>query len=403
MELLRLEHTKLWRKTSVKVSVVLCFAYMVIFGGILSFQWFNFGSMDGYTTAFGNHFDGYSMIKNKQEYALSFEGELTDETVQRLVKDYQRMKAAGMDEELQKTDYQTVNSWLMLLWPELYDKADYRSMISYVNPERLTGLYERRAQAIEDFLENSNQIGSEREYILRMEEKVDTPLHYNWTEGWSIQLGDTVESLGTVMALFLAITLSSMFAGEWHDNTSSLVMTTRNGWKEIAAVKIFTGVAFAVELSAILLLGTLITQVFYLGIDGWDMPIQNIKMLAVAPMNMLQAELYEFAFALLGAVGYAGIVMLISAAVKNNVLALLCSLAVVYGPPMIAGYLPFEIQKAIDLIPLAGSGADIFRTNTFSIFGKVIWSPYLLIVVPVLIGIACMPLTIMKWSKRHKV
>ena len=124
MELFRLEHTKLWRKTSVKVSVVLCFTYMVIFGGILSFQWFNFGSMDGYTTAFGNHFDGYSMIKNKQEYALSFEGELTDETVQRLVKDYQRIKAAGMDEELQKTDYQTVNSWLMLLWPELYDKAD---------------------------------------------------------------------------------------------------------------------------------------------------------------------------------------------------------------------------------------------------------------------------------------
>ena len=29
-----------------------------------------------------------------------------------------------------------------------------------------------------------------------------------------------------------------------------------------------------------------------------------------------------------------------------------------------------EVQKALDLIPLVGSGADIFRTNTFCVFGK---------------------------------
>ena len=115
-----------------------------------------------------------------------------------------------------------------------------------------------------------------------------------------------------------------------------------------------------------------------MGTAGWDMPIQNIKMLAVAPMNMLQAEIYEFAFTLLGAVGYAGIVMLISASVKNNVLALLFSLAVIYVPPM----------------------ADIFRTNTFYVFGKYIWSPYLLLTVPVLIGIVCMPFAVKKWSRR---
>lgn len=53
-----------------------------------------------------------------------------------------------------------------------------------------------------------------------------------------------------------------------------------------------------------------------MGTTGWDMPIQNIKLIAVAPMNMLQAEIYEYAFVLLGAIGFAGIVMFISAAVK---------------------------------------------------------------------------------------
>lgn len=48
-------------------------------------------------------------------------------------------------------------------------------------------------------------------------------------------------------------------------------------------------------------------------------------------MNMLQAEIYEYMFILLGTLGFAGVVMFISATVKNNVLVLLFSLACVYG------------------------------------------------------------------------
>lgn len=70
---------------------------------------------------------------------------------------------------------------------------------------------------------------------------------------------------------------------------------------------------------------------------------------------------------------------------------------------MIDQYLPYGLQKALDFIPLVGSGTDIFRTNTFHIFGKIIWSPYVLITVSVLIGIVCMPLAVRKWPRRIKV
>ena len=403
MELFWLEHKKLWRKNSVKICVLLCFIYVVIFGSILSFQWFSFGSTDNYTSAFGNNFDGYSVIRDSQEYSLLFGSELTDETLQQLVRDYQRMSEANMDRELQETDRHTINFWLKTLWPELEDTGIYKTMISYVDPEKLTGLYERRQRAVEEFLETNNQVGNEREYLLQMNEKVNVPLQYHWVEGWSVILGSIVDGFGSVMALFLAIVLSSLFAGEWHDNTSSLVLTTKNGWKRIACIKIGTGLVFTIELFAILMLGSVAAQLFFMGTAGWDMPIQNIKMLAIAPMNMLQAEIYEYAFALLGAIGFAGIVMFISASVKSNVLALLLSLAVVYGPMAITEYLPYQVQKALDLIPLAGSGTDIFRTNTFHFFGKIIWSPYLLITIPVLIGILCMPFAVKNWSRRGKV
>ena len=99
MELFLLEHKKLWRKQMVKICVLLCFVYIVIFGSILSFQWFTFGSSDDYTSAFGNNFDGYGMIKDSQEYALAFGEELTDETLQQLVREYQRLEAEGLELE----------------------------------------------------------------------------------------------------------------------------------------------------------------------------------------------------------------------------------------------------------------------------------------------------------------
>lgn len=402
MELFWLEHKKLWRKQMVKISVFLCFVYIVIFGSILSFQWFTFGSSDDYTSTFGNNFDGYGMIKDSQEYALLFEKGLTDETLQQLIRDYQRMEAASMEKELERTDWKIINSWLSMLYPELHDPSTYRTMISYVNPDKLTGFYERREQAIDDFLENSGQVGEKKEYLLNMEQKVETPFQYEWVEGWSQLLGSIVADLGIVMALFLAITLSPLFAGEWHDNTSSLVLTTKNGWEKVACAKILTGLVFSIEFFAILVIPSIISQIVFMGTSGWDMPIQNIKLLAIAPMNMLQAEIYEYVFALLGVIGFAGMVMFISATVKNNVLALLFSLAVVYGPMMVAEYLPYELQKSLDLLPLVGSSTDIFRTNTFNILGKYVWSPYLLITIPILIGICCMPFAIKNWSRRLK-
>ena len=151
MELFLLEHKKLWRKQMVKICVLLCFIYIVIFGSVLSFQWFTFGSSDDYTSAFGNNFDGYGMIKDSQEYALAFGEELTDETLQQLVREYQRMEAEGLELELERTDWKIINSWLSMLYPELHDPSTYRTMISYVNPDKLTDFYERREQAIEIF------------------------------------------------------------------------------------------------------------------------------------------------------------------------------------------------------------------------------------------------------------
>lgn len=400
MELLKMEHKKLWRRKIVRISTLLCFIYIVVFGGILNYQWIAFGSDSGFVTGFGNHFDGYQNIRNAQAYAKKWGGEINDETLQAMAADYQRLAET---DETSYTDSYKLESWIGTLWPELKDPEEWRRMVDYIAPEKLTGFYERRDKALEDFLEVMGQTGAEREYLLKMDEKVEEPYSYQWAEGWSNLLGSMVAELGQVAALAIAVALSTLFAGEWHDRTASLVLTTRNGWRELAYAKIGTGILFAVELILLLMVPSVILQLFFLGISGWDMPIQCIKLIAVAPLNMLQAEIYEYAFALFGAIAFSAVVMGISAAVRNNFVAVLCSAGVLYVPMAFSGYLPFWAQKALDLLPLAGSPADIFRTNTFCVFGHYIWSPWLLVTVPPLIGLCCAPFAVRRWAKRMKV
>lgn len=403
MELFRLEHKKLWRRADTKICVVLCFVYVVIFGNILNYQWFIFGSSNPYRTSFGNDLDGYANIKSGQEHAKAYTGKLTDETVQELIREYQRRAAKGRTTE--DTDWNAVEGWLETLYPELYDPyAAYPGlMISYVKPEEVTGFYERRDKAVGDYLEMNGQSGKEREYLLKMNEKVDKPFPYDWVKGWSSLVAALLPEYNVVVALFLAIVLSSVFAGEWRSGTRSMALTMKKGWQNLAYAKAASGIAFVAELFLMIFIGSTAAQLFYLGTDGWDMPIQNIKMTAVAPMNMLQAEIYEYAYLFLGMIAYAGVMMLVSASVRSSVTALVLGLAVTFAPAALAQYLPLGAQKALDLIPLAGSSADIFRTNTFRIFGRIIWSPYLLVTVPILIGTACVPLAVRSWSRRAGV
>ena len=403
MELLRLEHKKLWHRKSVQIGVLLCFLYIIIFGALLSYQWFTFGSADDFTSSFGNHFDGYSNIRKKQEYAKQWEGDLTDETLQAMVRDYQERAGSNDISEYEMIDWEALNAWIQTLWPELEEADQPYIMLSYVDPSQLTGIEERREKALENFLDMNGQTGEEKEYFLNMNTKVDTPLQYRWTKGWTFVTADFVSQCGVVLAIFLAIGIAPMFCGEWHDHTKALIATTKNGRKKIAGVKVMAAFLFALELFGIITASSVFLQIVFLGPEGWDMPIQCIKILAAAPWNVLQAEIYEYVYLLLAALGYTGIVLLCSALTRSNYVSLLTSLGIVFVPMAVSQFLPLWGQKLLDLIPFVGNSTDIFRTNMYHLFRLRIWSPYLLITMPISLGVISLPFAVHFWAKRAKI
>lgn len=415
-ELFLLEHRKLWKKKSVRISVLLCILYIVFFGSVLTYQWITLGSPKGALAGYGNNFDGYRNIRDMKAYAEKQGTVLTDEVIQQMVGDYQREEdaadaayragdsagSAQHTKQMELTDWSRLDTWLGLLYPELEDPNEAYPwfLISYVDPARLTGFYERRQQKVREYLDIFGHTEEEKSFLLKMNARVEEPYDWCWTGGWALLLGDNLTDFGMVMAVFLVISLSTVFFGEWHNGTGTLVLTTRNGWKEIAHAKILSGIAFALEFFALIAGGSIAGQLIFLGTEGWDLPIQYVKLIAVAPMNMLQAEIYEYAYFLLGAVGLAALTMFFSAAVRNNFLALICGLGIVYVPMMLLDYVPVSWQKYLELIPLSGSPSDIFRTNVFHIFGRIVWSPWALLTAPVLLGCLFIPFTVRRWARR---
>jgi hypothetical protein len=177
-------------------------------------------------------------------------------------------------------------------------------VIDYIDPDKLIGFYERRLQKVEEFLEMNGQSEQEKDYFLQMDSRASIPFNYDWVEGWAMNVANTVSDIGIVMGLFLAIALSPMFSNEWHNNTKPLIATTRNGWQKTALAKIGASLAFALELFTLIAIGSIGAQLFFMGARGWDMPIQCIKLLDTAPMTMLQAEIYEYAYVLLASLGW---------------------------------------------------------------------------------------------------
>lgn len=398
MDLIKAEHKKLWSKKSVQVSVLLCFAYIIIFAGILQYQWFTFGSPKDETSIWGNHFDGYDNIRNHQKYAEQFGNLLTDSSFSDMVSNYQNLSESEND----LSDWKVVNTWLQTMYPDLERSDTYKIMMQYVDTNQLTGLYDKRQKAIDDFLESFGTSEKETEYLMSMNNKVNTPFSYVWTEGWMTILGN-LQDYGIMIAIVLVICLAPLFSGEWHNRTGAMILSMKNGWKKDAIAKVIVGFSFSAELFFIIAIPSVIVQLIYFGTSGFDMPIQCIKMIAVSPMNMLEAEIYEYAHAFMGIMGFAGLVMLISSFSKSEIASIIAGFALLFIPTIFSEYLPYQFQLFSDLFPLVGNSAIIFRTNTLNIFGKIVWMPYLQLLIPPLFGIISIPFTVKLWSKRLRI
>ena len=403
MELLWWEHKKLWRHKSTWAAVTMILFYAL--GTLVSYQWMTFGSTDPQT--WGTYWDGYAHVRAMQREARQWEGPLTEEKFRAMTADWQqkfRRENAGAQTDRRRlgatddVDRDFLSSYFSTLWPEEEDRRQGDFWLSYVEPHRLTGLYERRDAAVDRFLQAVCPLERDAAYFRAMEQGVPKPFSYGWTAGWRYVLGSILGDLGLLMGIPLAIALAPVFARERRCRMDALQYAARKGRGGVAAAKTAGAFLLGTELFFLWLATQLALQFFFLGTRGMALPVQLIKPLATAPLTVWQAELWAYAQLFAATLGFTGLMLLLSA-LCSSFAAVLCGLALLFGPVLAGAWLPVAAQKALELLPFVGSTVDTLRTNLYHVFGWAVWSPYAFLAVPPLLGLAALPAA-RRWCRR---
>lgn len=401
MSLLKWELTKIWKRRSTKITLFLLLAYAVlstVFNAVY------------YLASDYDKADGIEEISRQYGFADRYKGDLTED---KLLEAYHNIQAAYSEENLVINEYDdTLNpsqeAWdkyvvplgsLQYVLRNLYNylpEYSYHNSIIDVPESMVRDYYDVRKSIAEERIKNGVTDEKDRQFFLSQNENIAEPFHYDWYEGQEMYM--RVFSSVTVIAAFVCIIFTApLFASEYSEGTAPIVMSARHGRRKIACAKlgaavIFTCITYAAGTGAYIC-----GQLYFLGTRGLDCPIQLMYPYCTAPLTIGQAELFQALLDLLGCIAMTLFTAFISSVMKSAFPAVVIPGSVMVLSSLISGGIPEELSFISAIVPFMSNFRELFRTNMYFH----IWSPYIMIVSPVIISAACLPSAIYKYTNHQ--
>ncbi len=184
--------------------------------------------------------------------------------------------------------------------------------------EELTGFYDARRSMMNGNINNLKISESAKETLRGFVDKLERPITFYYTDGYENFFSSMYIS-GILLALAVAVCLAPMFADEYSTGASQLILSSKHGKGKLIAAKLFTGITFAIALSAVLTLATLLMCGFIYGFDGFNAVIQVISRFNGVPYNftVLGITALYAATCVLAATFTAAVTLLLSAWFKS--------------------------------------------------------------------------------------
>ncbi len=371
MNLTLWEFKKIWKSSAVKIAAVLLF--------LVNLYSLLLGSQPGVGKAGQSPFD--TDIRQLQENGAEFVGEINEDWYKRCM--------AGSAAEQDAEDYQK------------YEDVDFAAA------------YFVRARESSDLLAagyRESYPGKKGEVLAaeteRLYQKVEEyTVYYNYDWGWW-KLRDIHTTYPMTIGVFLLIALAPLFSSEYALKTDTLVLSSKHGKRRLILGKLKAGLLLSlliwsvVELTNILLIGALY------GYTGGEAYWQNwLTDWAPFLWNQWQVTLVTVLTSLLGTLLLSGVLMAVSACVKNQFVSLALGGAILLVPCL--NYAVREnwlVQRIFSFFP-ANLIVGISEWQAFDLcylFGHAVPIQYLIISAALLLWAGTIALSYMKF-RRHQV
>lgn len=245
----------------------------------------------------------------------------------------------------------------------------------------------------------------EKDIILSMNAKVETPFYYDYHGGWDALITNVSTGNALFATLVCLVCLASLFAGEYQSGTDSILLTTKKGREKLAGVKVLTAFIFAtITYFLFTLLNFIVTATLY-GLNGFNCPIQLSAIMSIYNFSMLESYFVCIILGYVAMLSIVGLTIAVSSWFKSPFPTIVLCTAIFVAPMFIQHSATSRlINYLVSIFPLnVMNGIQIIQSYTlFNIFGNYVPPiPIYIVVMLVLIAI-CIPFAIMGY-KKHQV
>lgn len=389
--MVRFELKKVLGKTSSKITLLILAGIVAITCYLaISVEWVN---------EQGNHETGYAAVVKLRNARKEWAGPLDEEKLTQVILENQRIEATP---EAQSKDIQQSNiafGWKQgfydIRWLLCYAYADgFRNLDYYtadrIGPEAASQFYPNRIRLLKEWLYDETGeayslfTDAEKQWLVQQYEDLETPLYYDYLEGWDRLLYYCPQIIG-LSTLIMAYLVAGIFANEFRWKSDAVYFSTVHGRKKATAAKIK---AAFVLVTALYWASILICSLFvlcYLGFDGANCPIQILNWKCFYNITIWQYYLLVVLGGYLGSLFFAFLTMWVSAKTKSTVFAVTVPFLLYFLPSFLSNLNHAAIDKVLALLPdrLLLLDDAVLYFDVYEI-GKTVSGA-----VPILIGIYC--------------
>lgn len=195
------------------------------------------------------------------------------------------------------------------------------------NPDE-SELYDRRKAAAEAAWEEEGLSQGEKNFWAEKETKLDIPITYKDTEGYYV-LFRSINTMGIVVVLAVAICLAGVFADEHTRRTDQLILCSTHGKGGAYWAKILAGISFSAGFSLTVTVFTFLLAFGVYGTQGFHAAFQLIYPMYSYPIHAGEAVIIIYGMMLVTAIIVGVFVMALSEMLRNNIAALAVTTGIV--------------------------------------------------------------------------
>jgi ABC-type transport system involved in multi-copper enzyme maturation permease subunit len=322
--------------------------------------------------------NGINGIKEKHEMLAPYEGEdITKEGIEKLEKYKKEIRKKedispkeSLKVELLYFDYAIDIDPKYDVNEQEYNKVDMKKELDILKKDGKTDTFEYK----------------NLEYVYGLIKEKENPKFYSKMT-WNYSADFT--TIATFLSTLVALGVATIFSNDYQSNSASIVLSSKNGKNKLVLAKMISALLFS-TLMFIITNGSYLIYTAMEKFKGWDVPLHFSQYYESTPFNISIIDFYirGLGISFIGIILFTFLAMLISLAVRNNLIAMLITLGIYHVPIFISSFMPtkelFKIFRQLNIAEVMRIETMFKNVYTYNIFGNPVLYSSLLITLAII-------------------